>query len=372
MITRENLLSLIRKQEDGNISLFLPMEIKGDSVKQNGLRFKNAVTRLTRRLRDQKIDRNRIDSLLDPLRERITDGDFWQHQDEGLAVFRNSNVLEMFRCPRSFREQIHWSPYFQITPLIPLMQENRPFYLLALNKNNIRLFRGNHEQLTQVILENTPVSFASFVENDEYERYQQPRVISSGSIFHGPPVDDEEKWKFLTFLTQVENGVRDAIRREPHPLILAGTEAITARYRQVNHYSDLVEDTVAVNPESLDRRTLLKKAQEIWHPLIMQSIQSVAAEYGDRQAGNLASGEIGEVVPAARFARVDRLFIREGAEQRGTFNPDQNSVRIGNDGQSYDLINMAACKALDNGSEVYMLPAEMMPGRRQVAAIFRF
>ncbi|HKI45614.1 MAG TPA: hypothetical protein VKA08_09820 [Balneolales bacterium] len=374
MITREKLLELIHNQNNMNISLFLPMEIKGDLVKQNSLRFKNYVGKITQNLKNYGTDDRLIESLIRPLKDMISNDDFWQHQKDGLAVYRNANILEIFRCPVRFGEQIYIGPYFQITPLISLAQENQSFYLLTLNKNNIQLFKGDHDGLHPKLLENTPVSLEDYLKYDVHEKHQQTRSISGGAIFHGQSVTDEEKRKLINFLAKVESGVLNVIQKEPHPLMLAGSEAIISHYRLVNHYNDLIETPISVNPASLDRNELWDEALDILRPLITASLQNAVSQFGDFQRRNQASYDLDKVVKAAHYAKVDRLFIAQDSRQWGKFDPDQDSVWVhtNENDHAYDLLNAAACKAMSNGSAVFILPGEMMPGHNPIAATFRY
>jgi len=374
MITREKLLDLIHNQKTVNISLFLPMEIKGDLVKQNSLRFKNYVNKITQALKNKGIDEHQIGKLVEPMKEMIANDDFWQHQKEGLAVYRNFDFFETYRYPVRFTEQIYISPYFQITPLIPLAQENQSFYLLALNKNDIQLFEGDQDGLHPMLLENTPVSFDDYLKYDVHEKHQQARSISGGAVFHGQSAADEEKKKLTNFLARVESGVLDVIQREPHPLILAGSETTTSHFKQVSHYNNLVETPITVNPNSLDQNELWNRAREILQPIIMKSLQNAVSQFGDLHRRKQASDDIDQIVKAAHYAKVDRLFIARDSKQWGKFDPDENSVWIhtNEDDHAYDLLNAAACNAMDNGSVVFVLPNEMMPGHNTIAATFRY
>ncbi len=374
MITREKLLDLIHNQRNVNISLFLPMEIKGDVVKQNSLRFKNYVNKISLNLKNHGIDEHLIEKLIEPLKELIANDDFWQHQKEGLAVYRNFDFFDTYRCSIRFTEQIHISPYFQITPLIPIAQANQSFYLLALNKNDIQLFKGDHDGLYPKVLENTPVSFDDYLKYDVHEKHQQARSISGGAVFHGQSVNDEEKKKLTSFLSRVESGVLDVIQKEPHPLILAGSETLTSHFRQVSHYNHLIDTPVTVNPNSLDQTELWNKAREILQPLITKSLRDAVSQFGDMHRRNQASEDIDQVVKAAHYAKIDRLFIAIDSRQWGKFDPDQNSVWIhtNDDDHAYDLLNAAACNAMNNGSTVFVLPKNMMPGHNSIAATFRY
>jgi hypothetical protein len=374
MITREKLLELIHNQNNMNISLFLPMEIKGDLVKQNCLRFKNYVGRITQNLKNYGADDSLINRLIGPLKDMISNDDFWQHQKEGLALYRNFNVLETFRCPVRFSEQIYIGPYFQIIPLIPLAQENQSFYLLTLNKNNVQLFKGDHDGLHPRLLENTPVSLEDYLQYDVHEKHQQARSISGGAVFHGQSVSDEEKKKLIHFLARVESGVLNIIQKEPYPLMLAGSETITAHYRQVNHYNDLIETPITVNPASLDRNELWDEARAVLRPLITDSLQNAVSQFGDFQRRNQASYDLDKVVKAAHYAKVDRLFIAQDSRQWGKFDPDEDSVWVhtSDNDHAYDLLNAAACNAMSNGSSVFVLPGDMMPGHNPIAATFRY
>ncbi|MBD3425172.1 MAG: hypothetical protein GF417_12115 [Candidatus Latescibacteria bacterium] len=89
----------------------------------------------------------------------------------------------------------------------------------------------------------------------------------------------------------------------------------------------------------------------------------------------MSSSDLGEVVPAAHFGRVEILFVHVRKHVWGTFDPESGEVEISeaetvsND----DLIDFAAVQTLLHGGTVFAVEEENMPdGEKEVAAVFRF
>jgi hypothetical protein len=71
--------------------------VRAGDTQQNPIRFKNLLREAEKRLMEQgHLRQNRngdAGDFLDPLRALTDDRDFWEHQQEGLALFRSSQVF---------------------------------------------------------------------------------------------------------------------------------------------------------------------------------------------------------------------------------------------------------------------------------------
>jgi hypothetical protein len=71
---------------------------------------------------------------------------------------------------------------------------------------------------------------------------------------------------------------------------------------------------------------------------------------------------------------VEELFVADGAERWGTFEPGSGAVTVrdkpGSVGE--DLINLAAIQAFQRGGAIHVLERSHVPDAADVAAIFRY
>jgi hypothetical protein len=81
-----------------------------------------------------------------------------------------------------------------------------------------------------------------------------------------------------------------------------------------------------------------------------------------------------QIVPAAYFQRIDTLFLADDQQQWGTFDPDNNQLRLHDEPQpdDHELGNEVARYTLLNGGTVITTNAEEVGADEKLAAILRY
>jgi hypothetical protein len=160
------------------------------------------------------------------------------------------------------------------------------------------------------------------------------------------------------------------------PLVLAGVEYLLPLYREASHYPQLLEEGLPGNPEVLRADELHTRAWDIMQP-IFQKEQQRATEHYQRLAGMnspLASSDVQVIAPAARYGRVETLFVELGRHQWGTFDPNSQTVHLHSAAEpgDEDLLDFAAAYTFLDGGVVYAVEPERLPGHTPLAATFRY
>jgi hypothetical protein len=96
--------------------------------------------------------------------------------------------------------------------------------------------------------------------------------------------------------------------------------------------------------------------------------------YGNQSATELTSSIPDDVIPAAHYGRISQLFACEGEHIWGTFDEMNNVLEIhaGQEEGAECLVDKSVIKTLLNGGEVFLLPADKMPGGSKLAALMRY
>jgi hypothetical protein len=170
--------------------------------------------------------------------------------------------------------------------------------------------------------------------------------------------------------------LRDLLRDEQAPLVLAGVDYLFPTYREANTYPYLVDEGIEGNPEELRAEELHEQAWAIVQPLFLGAQRETAARYrklaGD--GSEQASNKLKEVVPAAYHGRVETLFVAVGLQQWGTFDPATNAVHLHREVKpgNEDLLDFAAVHTLLNRGTVYAVELKKVPDEAPLAAVFRY
>jgi hypothetical protein len=107
----------------------------------------------------------------------------------------------------------------------------------------------------------------------------------------------------------------------------------------------------------------------------MKNQKEASARYHRTAGAGLTSTDLRQIVPAARHARVEVLFVALDEQRWGRYDPYRNGVtlkdRALND--SEDLLNLAAVETLIRGGTVYALNSDQLAEpQSSVAALLRF
>ncbi|MBX3014287.1 MAG: hypothetical protein KF832_22380 [Caldilineaceae bacterium] len=394
LVTKESLLELLSEEQGPCISIYLPTERKSIETQQSPIRLKNLLNEVAATLAARGERTNDIQELVAPAHDLVNNRRFWQYQSDGLALFLSSDRLVTYRVPFPFPEMAMVNGRFYLRPLLPLVDGDGTFYLLALRQGGVRLLQGSRFQLTEVELDDeTPNSLAEALRYDEFEsnvRFHIGSRPSTGStraapdrgnpIYHGQggAGDDANlKEQVTRFFRQLDNGVRDRLEDSTQPpLLLAGIDSLRGLYRQINQYQGLVDEDVTIDPETLELPALHQRAWEQIGPRFDAKRQEALDAY-HHLAGNQdprAAAALPEIVAAAYFQRVDTLFLAQSGTKWGTFDPATNQVEQHDVPQPGDeeLLDFAAVHTVLNGGSVYIGPVETLPAGKQVAAILRY
>lgn len=381
ILNRDELQSLARQSGGPRVSLYLPTYRAGTEVQQNPIRFKNLLRQAEERLAAQGHDETRVADLLRPAREILEDHPYWQHQSDGLAVFLAPEGMRRYRVPVSFEELVVVGERFHLTPLLPFLTGDGRFYVLALSQKRVRLFEGSRDSIREIDLRDLPESLSDALGYDWEQRSLQFRSGVVGTpqgrraIYHGHGAgNDDAKEEISRFLQLVDNGLERLLHDRQAPLVVAAVDYVSALFREVSSYPNLVEQGVDGNPDALSPEELHRAAWERVEPLFHRGEEAAVELFQELQGTGRASDDLAQVVPAAVDGRVDTLFVAVGAHQWGRFDAAQRRVEVedGPNGGNEDLLDRAALESLLHGATVYAVDPAKVPGDGRLAAVFRY
>ncbi|MCA9111871.1 MAG: hypothetical protein KDA52_18100, partial [Planctomycetaceae bacterium] len=380
LFTRRQLDELLAVHVEPCISIYLPTHRTAPETAQDPIRFKNTLRAVNRELEQAGLISREIREQTKAVESWLHDADFWRHQSDGLAVFLTSEVLKRFRLPRSFPELYRIDNHFYVNPLLPLLQTNGTFYILAVSQNACRLFTGNRDTIEELQEANLPKDLRSALgwwrESQLNFHSMQRKPASRGgddtAIYHGH--QEETKDSDLTaYFRKIDAGVTDALRGEHAPLIFAGVEYLYPIYSSVNNYPSLCEQAITGNPDDLQADDLHQAAWKIVHPLLQAQLHDVISDFMQRRSQGTATDDFSTVLTAARDGLVEALIIPQGIIQPGHFDGESGQIDLATttDENAEDLIDKAVLLTLRSSGEVLAIEQELMPVEATALALLR-
>lgn len=385
LLSVEELKTLAEQNFDLCVSIFMPIYRAGAESQQNPIRFKNLIRQAEAQIQESDRRSDDASDFLQPARN-LDQEDFWQQQDQGLAIFIADGFLRYYPSPISFDELVVVSDRFHLKPLMPLLTEDSDFYVLALSQHQVRFFTASRYSIHEVEVEGMPQGIEEALQYDETAKDAQFRISTSkggtnnsfqhAGTFHGQgsPDQDDAKADILQYFFLVDRALHPILRDQKAPLVLVAVDYLLPIYREANSYQHLLDEGVIENPKVLKPAELHERVLPIVEPFFVQSEQAAIGHYREMTSTGKTSTDIKEAVPAAYYGRVEQLFVAVGMQQWGNFDPQANELQIHADAEpgDEDLLNAAAVQTLLNGGKVYAVPPEEVPDAAPLAAVFRY
>ena len=381
LLRPEHVRELIRYAAGPCVSVFLPTHRVTPDSGQDPIRLRNLLDEAEKQLVAAGLQTSVAREVLRPGRDLLGTGPFWSYQSDGLAVFLAPGWSRIFRLPEEFGELVVVTDRFHVKPLLTLLAAGHRFYVLALSQNQVRLLEGTPHGVQEVELAGVPQNLREALKYDDLEKELGLHVAGRGGpgarvVFHGHGTGGEVGKALLErFLRQVDDGLREVLKTETAPLVLAGVDYEQAMFRQLTRYPHVLGEGLGGNPEQLRPAELHERAWTIVEPVFARARQQAAQRY--EQAAGRGQGAVWavtEVVRAALRGQVDTLFVAVGEQQWGTADPQTLQVRIHDQPQpgDEDLLDRAAVHTLLTSGSVFAVPPQQVPGPGLVAALLRY
>ncbi|MEO8323337.1 MAG: hypothetical protein ABI571_04270, partial [Actinomycetota bacterium] len=267
-ITYETLVSLAKLGGDPVVSVFHPTLRATFHEQQNRDRLKTLLARSEPLLAARGLKRGEIDRLLDPARSLIRDEDFWRHRLDGLAVYVARDFFRFYRVQFALPELVGVADAPCIRPLLPALATQGHFYVLAMSRNLVRMFRGTRDNLQELNVESlgVPSSLSDTLQYDDFGREMQSHATgraearlqthsqagarSGRHVWHGHGSSDEQaKEQLGRFLGAVDEGLHSVLAAEHAPLILAAVAYEQDLYRLTSKYPHIAAEGIEGNPD---------------------------------------------------------------------------------------------------------------------------
>lgn len=374
---------LILAQREGPcLSLYQPTHRQHPENRQDPIRFRNLVKQLAQSAQRAYPDRE-MAPLLEPLHALADDTRFWNHALDGLAVLVAPDFFRVYRLQRAVGEIAVVANSFHTKPLLRILQSAERYQVLGLNRHHVRLFEGNRDQLDEIDLApGVPRTLGDALDRDfEPERairtHGPARVKPDMMGRHGASDVKQDGIHADTerFFRAVDRGVLEHHSRPTGlPLLLAALPEHHHQFREISHNPNLLACSIDVHPGDLSSEELRARAWEQVQPFYLQRLAGLIDRFHVAVAREQASDDLAAVARAVAAGRVDTLLVEAERRVAGSFHAASGEVAMGelDDPHTDDLLDDLGEQVLRTGGEVVVVPAERMPAKSGLAAIYRF
>ncbi|NRO95717.1 hypothetical protein GWC77_07180 [Paraburkholderia sp. NMBU_R16] len=380
--SQSDIATLLSPRQGPCLSLCQPVHGSFPDTKQDVLRYRN----LLGRLRENASERY-PSSVLEPMLARfdalIGERGFWDHTFKGLAVYGAPDFFHVVRTAQPLPERAVVADTFYLKPLIEQFQFADRFQLLVLSRHSAALYQGNVYGLEPVALH--PSVPKSALDVPATAPQSEDRAVAAkggenrgdrytahhgGGSKHDVVNEDEER-----FFRVLARGIYEHHSQPTGlPLLLAATPEHQALFRRVSSNPHLLDERIDAYPGDAKPTELAAAAARSLARRCESHFEARVAEYREAWAKRLATDMASEALEAAHEGRVDALLVESDGRADGRAEADDRlGEPSGRNHREVDtLLDDVAQEVLRAGGEVIVLPAERMPSRTGLAAIYRF
>lgn len=344
------------------------------------IRLKNQLARAERGVRDWQDGSTDADALLAPVQALLTSDLPAAARSGGIALYRSPSTCEFLQLPESVGALMFIGDEYFVKPLLPLVNLNQQYRLLALSQNDVRLFEGDRYSLKPLQVPHLPQNLQDALRDDDNDNqtlqfHTGTATVGGGrpAIFHGQAVGQEHsKERIMRFCQLVDRAVTDCFGDQEVPLLLAATEPLPGIYRQANSYRALHSDVIRGDPRQLSEVELRERAWDVVAQQAARVRDEALALLNEALAKNHGTTDLSEALAAAREGRVATLFVRSGASQAGPDSSRDAEPVAASTAAQDDDVNRVVVETLRHGGRAFAVRHDRMPQGGSVGALYRY
>lgn len=358
------------------LSLYEPTHRTQPDRRQDPIRFKNLVKALDESLR-RDYAAAAAESLLAPFRALEDDHAFWNHGQEGLAIFAAPDLFRIYRLQRSVPERAIVAQSFHTKPLLRILQSSDRFHVLGLNRREAVLYEGNRDAIAPIdIVPGTP----RMVTGEPLAEQRAGDIVVGSTLGEPTTREGDDATQDVVdqdtdaFFRTVDHAVLvHHTRPTGLPLLLAALPQYHHRFRAVSTNSALDDGAIDVYAPDLAPDALRERAWEIMRPRYLARLAALTDVYRMAKPDGLSTDDIVHAAKAATEGRVQTLLIEADRMMPGHIDADGNVTMSEGDGPGVDdVLDDLGEQVLRTGGDVVVVPKEDMPSSTGVAATFRY
>lgn len=358
------------------ITMVLPPYHPGESAKPVAALLKIGVRQAADQLSRLHYPARDTEKLLEPLERLANDPASLAGSHGARAIFRSNEVWGQLPLTQPAEMSLTVAGCFAIRPLLTEFWAPKLFYILAVSKDSVALFKGENEKIEAVPLPaGVPKTLADALELEppDHDLENRSSIGSSTGSMHavrfGTGSGRETAHAHLgDFYKLIDRGIHRLLGESGVPVLLAGVEQETMAFRAVSAYPHLVRETLAGSPAlSVQDRQLMSQARAVVCADIQRRETTALLEALERSTpGRVLSGPEA-ILQAAFEGRVHKLYVEEQAAR--TELVQKPAYRSWG---PEDLLNVATVQTILHGGSAMQLPRGSMPGHSGAAAILRY
>ena len=363
---------LAEKSDPTCVSIFMNThKIKNERPKDH-LIFKNFVDTADHILKDKGVKPPDREELLRPARQLLEDTLFWAYLSRGLAVYLSPGWHAVYKLPIPVGNRAFINEQFNVEPLISYFDKSNRFFLLSLDQHGCKFYQGTVDGISELHLEGLEKAHQviDLVEPEKQLQLHSTAKGGSRSAFHGHSESEHHKTRIKEYFTAIDSVIKEELKREKAPLILAGVDYLHPVYKEVNSYKHLLNDGITGNTKDMDEDSLREKALQVTSSVLSAHKNDAIEHYGKAKHSGLVVDGPSNCAVAASEGKVELLLCQSSSIATELQSRVENQITL--DDQEEFEVGKAAVNVLIQGGEIVFLKESELPLSNQAEAVLKY
>jgi hypothetical protein len=385
LFTRSDLSTLTSAAPPLGVSIFLPTHVRGREVRQDPIRLKNLTNEARTKLLAAGLTSDDVEAFVQPAATLIDEYAFWQHSQEGLALFLDGAEARSYKVPLPLPEGVVVGPGFHVKPLLPMLEADGAFLVLTLTADRVQLFDASRFALAADTQTDLPRGIGDVSKEPDYENPVQASPVArphtasinvTNAQVYGDSPTEWRKGQLVELARSVAQAVDHRVTVDPVPVVLVADAEIGGHFQKYSKLGYLLAGFIETNPAAMDAAQLHDAAYGVMKPRLelrrREAVERLEALVASRDARAVTGIE--DLTRAAYQGIVETLLLVEDETAWGRYDDATGEVATGDAfaATGDDLLEAAAVETLRHGGDVHVLPTGDLPDAGPAAAILRY
>ncbi len=376
-LTWDVFTELARAEGGLRASIYVPLGAPGDG-RPGRVRLHRALVEAAGELQAAGLPAAEADAWAAAGREAV-DGDADMERGGTVAMFLAGGRAEPVHVADGTVALVRVEARPYVVPLLPALQGDGLFFVLALSRHGLRLLRCTRAGAVPVAIPALARTMEDVL-GAEYrphtlEAHRYGGATGGTAVYHGQGGEPETiKDRTLRYFQAMAPVVREAVDGDrAAPVILAGVDELFPLYRQASGSPAVRPGGLAGNAEETSDAELHRRALPLAAPVLEAAAQDEAERLQALMGTGLATDDLALIAAKARDGLVDVLFLMQAAPVWGRCDPatDRCEVHPAREPGDEDLVNLALIRAHLTGARLFARPVYGMAPQTAVAAVLR-
>ena len=375
-----DLTQLTAQRGSHRLSVFLPLSTGTAQTTKTPVRARKLLRRAGQELRRDGMRPAQAEAVIDAAVALVEDRlPTVKSTAAGLVMFVTSDELRHFQVPMRLPELAVLGDRFTVGPLLPLFTVDGSFFVLALSQDDVRLFQGTRRGMDHVDL--SGYELAAWASMPLRRPAQVHAFIAdrggagSRAVFHGvgAGTPDDRKALITRHFRGVDHALREVLPSNGQaPLVLAAVRRMQSLYSEVNTYPHLLGQGIDGSPRDLPVVTLHRRAWPLVEPALRRTEEKAISRFEELHGTGLTVDGPTDTLAAAEHGQVQSLLLCADGSRWSDFPHDDGVARLSDGARVEEKVELAALATLHNAGDIFVVPAERMPGNSLLAATLRY